>query len=187
MQDLGIELICAYSPQAKGRVERANQTLQDRLVKELRLNGIDNYSEANHFLESYIPLYNQKFAVQPILPADGHEPLQPENDLDLIFSKRFTRILSNNLSFQFARTVYQIQTHRPAYALQGRQVEICQSEDGKIIVLLNGERLAFKPYFRQPKRSEVSTGKDLEWKPSADHPWRQYGYRLNEKTVHALK
>ena len=185
LEELGIELICAYSPQAKGRVERANQTLQDRLVKELRLAGINDYQEANVFLRDYIPVYNQKFSVQPILPIDCHEPLRPENDLDLIFTQRFTRILSKDLHFQFERTVYQILTDRPTYALQSREVEVCQSENGKIVVLLNGEKLDFKRFIRQPKRNPLSTGKELEWKPPADHPWRNYGCHLNGEPVHA--
>ena len=184
MAELGIELICAYSPQAKGRVERANKTLQDRLVKELRLAGINDYQAANGFLMQYIPLYNQRFGVQPILPTDCHEPLQPENDLDLIFTKRFTRTLSKDLQFQFQRTVYQIQTTRPAYALQGRKVIVCQSTNGNITVLLNGDQLKFKRFVRQPKRNPISSGKALQWKPAPDHPWRQYGHHLNGETVH---
>ena len=183
LAELGIELICAYSPQAKGRVERANQTLQDRLVKELRLAGIKNYQDANAFLRDYLPLYNQKFAVQPILPSDCHEPLLPENDLDLIFTQRFTRILSKDLHFQFERTVYQVLTDRPAYALQGREVEVCQMKNDNIRVLLNGERLDYKCYVRQPKREPLSTGKALEWKPPVDHPWRTYGKKLNGKPI----
>jgi len=183
LEELGIEMICAYSPQAKGRVERANQTLQDRLVKELRLAGINDYQEANVFLRDYIPVYNKMFSVQPILLIDCHEPLRPENDLDLIFTQRFPRILSKDLSFQFERTVYQILTNRPAYALQSREVEVCQSENGKISVLLNEEKLDFKRFHRQPKRQPLSTGKDLERKPAPDHPWRRYGYKINDNPV----
>jgi hypothetical protein len=185
MAELGIELICAYSPQAKGRVERANKTLQDRLVKELRLAVINNYQAANDFLVQYIPLYNQRFGVQPIFPIDCHEPLQPENDLELIFTKRFTRTLSKDLQFQFQHTVYQIQTTRPAYALQGREVVVCQSVNGNITVLLNGDPLDFKRFVRQPKRNPVSSGKALQWKPDPNHPWRQYGNHLNGEPIYA--
>lgn len=183
LAELGIEMICALSPQAKGRVERAYQTLQDRLVKELRLAGINNYQEANAFLANYIPIYNQVFAVLPILPTDSHEPLRPENDLDLIFSKRETRTLNKDLQFQFERTVYQIITERPAYALKKRKVTVCKSMKGQITVLLNQEPLNFKRFVRQPKRNEPITGKDLEWKPAADHPWRTYGNKLNGRPV----
>jgi len=183
LEDLGIELLCAMSPQAKGRVERAYQTLQDRLVKELRLAGINDYQEANAFLADYIPIHNQNFAVQPILATDCHEPLRPENDLDLIFSQRVSRTLSKDLQFQFDRTVYQIITDRPAYALQKRDVTVCKSAKGKITVLLNQEFLAFKRFIRQPKRAPLTSGKALEWKPASDHPWRSYGKKLNGKPV----
>lgn len=184
MAELGIELICACSPQAKGRVERANQTLQDRLVKELRLAGVHDYQAANAFLMQYIPLYNQRFAVQPISSIDCHEPLQPDNDLDLIFTKRFSRTLSKDLQFQFQRTVYQVQTSRPAYALQGRKVDVCLSANVEITVLLNGDQLKFKRFVHQPKRNSVASGKTLQWKPAPDHPWRQYDNHLNQESIH---
>jgi transposase len=183
LAELGIELLCAMSPQAKGRVERAYQTLQDRLIKEMRLVGINDYQKANAFLVTYIPVYNQNFAVQPILPIDCHEPLRPENDLELIFSEKETRTLNKNLHFQFERTIYQIITDRPAYALQKREVTVCKSSTGKITVLLNHEPLAFKRFIRQPKRAPLTPGKALEWKPAADHPWRTYGKKLNGKPV----
>lgn len=186
LNELGIELICAASPQAKGRVERANQTLQDRLVKEMRLAGINNYQEANAFLDIYIHTYNQKFAVCPASPVDSHEPLRPENNLDLIFTKRSTRKLSKNLEFQYKRVVYQIQTDRPLYALKGREVTVCENEEGKITVLLNQMQLEFRRFFRQPKRNAVATSKDIEkqsHKPSSDHPWRTYGQRISGKPI----
>ncbi len=187
MEELGIELICAYSPQAKGRVERANQTLQDRLVKEMRLAGINDYQQANKFLTSYLPGHNDKFAVQPASPIDSHEPLRPENDLELIFTKRVRRKLSKDLQFQYDRVIYQIQTERPIYVLQGREVTVCVKENGKIVVLLDQTPLKFKRYVRQPKRSALATSKDIERKPgtpASDHPWRTYGSRINGKPVH---
>lgn len=99
LNGLGIELICASSPQAKGRVERTNQTLEDRLVKEMRLAQINNYQKANAFLDNYIYTYNHMFAVSPASPIDSHEPIRPENNIDLIFTKRYKRKLSKNLEF----------------------------------------------------------------------------------------
>jgi hypothetical protein len=186
MAELGIEVICAASPQAKGRVERANQTLQDRLVKEMRLAGINDYQQANAFLSDYFPIYNHRFAVQAINPIDYHEPLRPENDLKLIFTKRVTRKLSKDLQFQYDRVIYQIVTDRPAYALKGREVTVCENENGKITVLLNQMQLNFKRFIRQPKRYELAMGKHVErqsYKPASDHPWRNYGYKINGKPV----
>lgn len=188
MKELGVELICAYSPQAKGRVERTNQTLQDRLVKEMRLAGINDYQQANAFLADYHPIYNQKFAVQPASPVDSHEPLHPENDLELIFTKRTSRKLSKDLQFQYERVIYQIQTERPAYVLQGREVTVCENETGKITVLLDQTPLGFKRFIQQPKRNALASSKDIERKlskPASDHPWRNYGYRIDGNPVHA--
>jgi predicted DNA-binding protein (UPF0251 family) len=186
LEALGIDLMCAYSPQAKGRVERANQTLQDRLVKEMRLEGISDYQQANVFLTKYIPRYNQRFAVQPADLIDSHEPLRPENDLEWIFTKKFNRKLSKDLQFQYDRAIYQIQTKRPAYALKGREVTVLENDHGKIKVLLNQTHLEFKRFVRQPKRNAVATGKDLELrnsKPAPDHPWRSYGKKINGKPI----
>ena len=184
--ELGIELICASSPQAKGRVERANQTLQDRLIKEMRLAGISNYQEANAFLDNYIHIYNHKFAVSPASPVDSHEPLRPENNLDLIFTKRYTRKLSKNLELQYKRVIYQIQSDRPTYTLKGREVTVCENEEGKLTVFLDQTQLNFRRFFRQPKRNAVATAKDIErqsTKPSSDHPWRTYGKRISGKSI----
>jgi len=186
MKELGIDLICASSPQAKGRVERANQTLQDRLVKEMRLEGITDYQHANEFLDYYLPIHNNKFAVQPKKPVDSHEPLRPENDLDLIFTKRYSRILSKNLEFQYNRVVYQIQSDRPTYALKGRKVTVCENEEGKIYVLLGKTPLEFKHFYKQPKRHKVASSKEIDrltYKPAEDHPWRNYGHRINGNPI----
>src|SRR5205085_10363476 len=77
MKELGVELICAHSPQAKGRVERANQTLQDRLVKELRLRSISSVGAANAYLPEFIADFNSRFAVEPRSKQDAHQPLEP--------------------------------------------------------------------------------------------------------------
>ena len=186
LNELGIELICASSPQAKGRVERANQTLQDRLIKEMRLARINNYLEANAFLDDFIPTYNDKFAVLPASLIDRHEPLRPENDLDLIFTKRYTRKLSDNLEFQYEWVVYQIQTDRPTYALKGREVTVCEDEEGSVTVLLNKKQLDFRRFFRQPKRNALASSKNIEeksYKPASDHPWRTYGQRISGKPI----
>jgi len=91
--------------------------------------------------------------------------------------------LTKDLHFQFERTIYQIITDRPAYALQNREVTVCKSSDGKITVLLNQKPLVFKRFISQPKRAPLISGKVLEWKPAADHPWRTYGKKLDGKPV----
>lgn len=190
MQELGIEVLYASSPEAKGRVERANQTLQDRLVKEMRLEGICDYEQANEFLPGYLVKHNHRFAVEPHSPIDRHEPLRPENDLDLIFTKRQTRTLSKNLEFQYDRVIYQIQSDRPLYALKKRKVTICENEKGEITVLLNQEPLQFKRFYKQPKQNPVASSKEIQrraYLPANDHPWRTYGKKINGEPVPAAE
>jgi hypothetical protein len=148
--------------------------------------GINDYNQANDFLAGYLPIYNHKFAVQPACPVDSHEPLRLENDLDWIFTKKTQRKLSKDLSFQYERVIYQIQTDRPVYALQGREVTVLENDQGKLRVILGHEQLAYKRFYRQPKRNQLATGKDIEQrssKPAPDHPWRTYGNKINGKPI----
>jgi hypothetical protein len=160
--------------------------LQDRLIKEMRLAGINEYEQANRFLPDYLHRHNRKFAVQPANLIDKHEPLRPENDLDLIFTKRCQRKLSKNLEFQYDWVVYQIQSERPTYALKGRQVTVCENDKGKISVLLDKTPLQFTRFYKQPKQITVTSSKEinrLTYKPAIDHPWRTYGKHINGKPI----
>ena len=125
MQELDIQIICANSPQAKGRVERVIQTLQDRLPKEMRLRGIANLIDGNAYLPEFIQDFNQRFAVEARSSVDAHRPLTAKEDLARILTWQETRTLSKNLTLQFQKTVYQIQTQRPSYALRNAQVTVC--------------------------------------------------------------
>jgi transposase len=187
LKELDIDLICADSPQAKGRVERANQTFQDRLVKEMRLLNIDHYDDANLFLPVYLKDYTARFAVCPRDPVDAHRPLEENCDLDWIFSWQGTRIISKDLRIQFEKVVYQVVTDRPAYALQHRKVTVASHADGTILFQLNKQPLEVKIYKQQPKQAEVVSSKTMEQvhvhKPAADHPWRTYGKRINDAPV----
>lgn len=113
MKELGIELICAHSPQAKGRVERKNGVLQDRLVKEMRIAGINNIEEANAFLPSYIEKHNEQFGKEPASAEDAHRPLQIKDNIDRIFAWHETRKLSKDLTFQHKGVLYQLKTQTP--------------------------------------------------------------------------
>ncbi len=189
MKEMDIEIICANTPQAKGRVERANQTLQDRLVKEMRLRGVSSIEEANAFAPEFIDILNQKFAVQPRSSYDAHRPLLPTDDLDLIFTCQETRILSKNLTLQYQKVVYQIQTHRPTYALRKAPVTVCENAQGEITILYKGHPLAFSVFHQQQRQAEIVSSKAIDakllkpTKPAPDHPWRDYGYRLSGKPI----
>ncbi len=181
MQELEIAIICANTPQAKGRVERVNLTLQDRLVKEMRLLGISSMEEGNAYLLEFMDNFNRRFAVTPRSNHDAHRLLLLKDHLAQILTWQETRIISKNLSIQFKNVVYQIQTDRPTYALRKAKVTVCLDADGKVAILYKGKELAYTIFKKQAKQSEILSSKDLDrkvdkvrkqYKPAADHPWR---------------
>jgi hypothetical protein len=114
LKELDIELICANSPQAKGRVERINRTLQDRLVKELRIRNINTIEKANRFLkETYLEEFNRKFAITPASKENAHRKVGKEIDLSEIFCEKHQRKVSKNFELQFENIVYQIKLQKP--------------------------------------------------------------------------
>jgi transposase len=182
MQELDIQIICANTPQAKGRVERAIQTLQDRLPKELRLRRISSFPQANAYLPEFIQDFNQRFAETPRSSVDLHRPLTPKEDLARIFSWQEPRTLSKNLTLQFYKTVYQIQTERSAYALRNAQVLVCLTAQDEMTILYNGKALPYTVYNRQAHQAQIVSTKQLDRafppkhlpeKPAPDHPWRK--------------
>ena len=125
VERLQIASIQASTPQAKGRVERANQTLQDRLVKEMRLQGVDSIEAANAFAPTFIAAWDKKFAVPPGNDIDAHRPwTRTENALDDILARREERTLSKALTFRAAGTMYCVKTPGPGTALRGARVTL---------------------------------------------------------------
>ena len=143
LQQLGIKLFKAKSPQAKGRVERAFRILQDRLVKAMRLHDICTIEQANQFAEQYRQKYNRRFAKQPLDSSDYHRPvLHNERQLALVLSQQCERKLSKNLICQHHNIQYFIQTKQPSYALRGARVTVCELLDGEIVIPLQRTRVA---------------------------------------------
>jgi transposase len=182
MQDLDIEIICANTPQAKGRVERVIQTLQDRLPKEMRLRGIDNWEAGNAYLPEFLQDFNHRFGEEPRSNVDAHRPLTAKDNLARILTWQETRTLSKNLTLQFYKTVYQIQTKRPSYALRNAQVTVCLNAQEQITILYNGKSLPYIIYQQQAKQATIVSTKQLDLtltlkrlppKPAPDHPWRK--------------
>jgi hypothetical protein len=128
LTELNIDIICANSPQAKGRVERMNKTLQDRLVKELRLCGISNMEDGNAFLPEFTEDYNRRFGRAPQNPHDAHRPLQDGEDLSRIFSWQEERTLSRNLTVHFKRVTYLVEPGPDTLPLGGKRVRIYEWE-----------------------------------------------------------
>lgn len=189
MQELDIQIICANTPQAKGRIERANQTLQDRLVKELRLQGISDIDRANAYLPEFREDFNRRFAVQPHSNHDAHRPLLPTENLALILTHQETRTLSKNLTVQANQIIYQIQSDRPGYALRNAQVTVCENAQGEIAILYQNKPLAYTIFHKPTRQAEVVDTKTLDRQiktpkpPAPDHPWRTYGHHLNGKPI----
>jgi len=185
MQELDIQIIYANSPQAKGRIERANQILQDRLVKELRLRGISDMQAGNAYLPEFQADFNRLFAVVPRSTHDTHRPLLKTGYLEVILTHQETRTLSKNLTVQFKHIIYQIQTNRPGYALRNAQVTVCENAQGEVTIFYKNKPFAFSIYHKAPRQAEVADTKTLNhqistpWKPAADHPWRRYGQHPN--------
>lgn len=144
---LGIEGICAHTPQAKGRVERLFQTLQDRMVKAMRLQGITGIEAANAWLPTYLQGHNQRFAVLPASPSDFHRPWAGTvEQLARICSVHHQRHLSNQLSCQFEGDIVQVEPAQ-AHAPRSRAVvDIAQFADGRIEVLYRGNPLRHQRY-----------------------------------------
>jgi transposase len=185
MQSLEIPILCANTPQAKGRVERVNATLQDRLVREMRLLGIHTMQQGNAYLPQFILDFNARFAVQPRSSLDAHRPLLTHQNLDQILAWQEPRSVSKNLTVQFKNVVYQIQTDRPAYALRNAQVIICQDTQAKVTILYKDNPLNFAVFHKQTRQAEVVTAKQVNHvllnqskahKPNENHPWA-YGPR----------
>ena len=194
MEELGIQIICANTPQAKGRVERVIQTLQDRLPKEMRLLNIRNREDGNAYLPKFMDDFNARFADEPRSSVDAHRKLTAKDDLAHILTWQEQRTVSKNLTVQFQNVVYQIQTERPTYALRKAIVTICIDFKQNFSLLYNGKALPYNIFYKQTKQSEVVLAKDLNntiqlkpHKPAPDHPWRTFSLSNKSRDVTAAR
>ncbi len=151
LAELNIDIICANSPQAKGRVERMNQTLQDRLVKELRLRGISTMEAGNAFLPEFVDDYNRRFAQAPRNANDAHRPLRSDDNLEMIFSWQEERTMTRNLVVHFKRSAYLITPGPDTSALGGKPVRVHEWEDGRIEIHCDGRALPFTNFDKNPQ------------------------------------
>jgi len=186
---LDIELIHANTAQAKGRVERANQTLQDRLVKELRLQGINNIEDANAHLPTFIDDYNRRFEKPAKSSADAHrQVLHDAQQVQQILSIHNKRTLSKNLTCQYNNVQYQIQTKTKGYRLRKSTITVIESFDGTVTLLHKGKSLDYRTYQPDEQPATITDEKGInvvvdqvkrrqlakpQHKPSPDHPWKR--------------
>jgi len=142
MDELNIDVICANSPAAKGRVERAHQTLQDRLVKELRLRGISNRVAANAYAPEFIAAYNQRFARAPRNPHDAHRPVGVHVDLERVFTWQEERRLTGSLTLHYKRVMYVVDPDCEAAKMaRGKRVLVREDHAGEVVIEHHGVRL----------------------------------------------
>lgn len=181
MRELAVQLITAHSAEAKGRVERLFQTLQDRLVKEMRLEGISTPEQGNIFLKDFfIPEFNEKFAVIPAKTGSVHKPLLKEEEqrINSIFSIKETRRINLDFTIQFKNQWYQLTEIQPTTVRPLEKVTIQTWLDSTIHIVLKGYELKTlllpqKPKKRRIRQPIIFTTHTLNYKPPPDHPWRK--------------
>jgi molybdenum-dependent DNA-binding transcriptional regulator ModE len=193
-EKLGIALITAWSPQAKGRVERRHGVHQDRLVKELWLQGIKEMARANEFLEGgYLDQLNAKFARSPACPEDDHRPVLAGTDLALIFVLEERRTVANDWTVRYQNRRYQLTGPR-AYLPRARQrVLVAQKLDGALAITYQGRALHFSEVALTPPTTTrrvqpagTSVVPKAAWRPAANHPWRKPFSRRRRQQAAAL-
>ena len=183
LAQLDIEYIPSHSAQSKGRVERGFGTMQDRLVKELRLADISTIQGANEFLEkTFVPSYNQRFTVEPACSIDAHRSIGG-HDLEAILSHQEQRVVANDYTIQYHNTRYQIAPESITARLRATKVVVERRLDGTIEVRHGGEYLQCRPLPERPKpkadeqearRAKRRAQQPREGhKPAKDHPWRR--------------
>jgi hypothetical protein len=161
LKELSVELVCAHSPQAKGRVERLFGTFQDRLLKELRLAGANNMEEGNRFLKEYLPIYNQRFAKEAANPKDAHRPIPAGVDLNRVFTWREKRRLSKSLDFSFHGQLFQAVDCQTPRRMMNKSVTVFSGLNGEMWVELGEQRLEIKRFEEIPAGPKVLDSKQL--------------------------
>src|SRR5271165_5480454 len=160
---LNIDIICANSSQAKGRVERANATLQDRLVKELRLRGISTIAAGNELVPSLVADYNTRFGKEPRNPKDLHRPLLADDDLADIFAWREERTVSNSLTLQYDKVVFLLEPNEITRELRRKRVTVVDYPDGRLAIRYRGLDLPYASFdkLRQVSQATIVENKHL--------------------------
>jgi hypothetical protein len=184
LESLNIGLISALSPQAKGRVERLFKTLQDRLLKEMRVAGISTIESANQFLEqSFIPFWNERFSVNPQIPQDFHRPLPEGVDLTEIFGELHTRQIRADFTIRYENVFYQVPKRLAAAAMPGTKLKVLRRLDGKLSFKWGPRDLELIKLPGLPNSPEKPERKHIPPRPRSqpDHPWRRSNWVFSVK------
>lgn len=188
LRDVGILLIIAGSPQAKGGIERLWGTLQDRLPKDMKRRGITTLDQANAFLKQYIPYYNRKFAVQAAEPVKAFLAKQDDAFLEITFSKHEVRCLDSGLSFSFNGCKYRLPLFCDGIRVPASShdtLTVVSSSRAEMKVLFKGmvlvpEKLALLPK-AMPAAKPIPLKQPVEQRPNSRSPWRQHNYLFTSK------
>lgn len=160
LKALGVELICANSPQAKGRIERLFKTLQDRLIKEMRLRGISSIEEGNRYVEEYIKEHNEYFSVRAHREEDKHIGIDKERlEKEMCYVEE--RTLTKNLELSYNSRILQVQTEEAGYALRGAKVEIRESLEGHLSIEYKGKELKYKELLVKDQQGKIRNKKEI--------------------------
>jgi transposase len=192
---LGIEVMAASSPQAKGRVERTHGTHQDRLVKKLRRKKIASHAEANAYLESaYLPEHNRRFGRAAARPEDYHRRAPRAAELDKLFRLESERVISDDWVVRYDNRFFQLAPQSRHYAPARAKVVVCEWTDGRVDVEYRGRAVPWRE-IPAPTRPSIPEAKPpieratmltppmakRKWVPPPDHPWRQGAGRRAER------
>ncbi|MGH9261986.1 MAG: ISNCY family transposase, partial [Acidimicrobiales bacterium] len=182
MAELGVDVLLARSPQAKGRVERCNGTLQDRLVKALRQRGISDLAGANAFLaEEFLAEFNARFTVKPVEAADLHRRVPAGVRLEQVLAFQEERQVHNDWTVRWQNRWLQVARRHQALGLAGRRVTVVEQLDGKLALLYQGRCLDWQELTSPPVRVEATQlpqpaaaiRSNQGRRPAANHPWRR--------------
>jgi len=172
LKELGVKVIYADSPQAKGRIERLFSTFQDRLIKEMRLRGIKTIEEGNKFLGWYLPVYGKRFGVKPSKEGDLHRPKLKDAELERILCIRTERVLRNDFTITYNKKLYQIEDN-----VRAKKVVVEEKFNGSVSIRYKDVLLKFKEITQRPEKitREEHKNKTMKiFRPAKDHPWRNY-------------
>jgi transposase len=171
LKELGVRLIYAQSPQAKGRVERLFRTFQDRLVKEMRLKGISNIKDANAFLEHYLPIYNKRFSIEPVNSGNMHRSNDPVA-LEKTLRIKIERVLRNDFTIVHEKQWYQVEEH-----IRTKDVVVEQLLNGTVEITHNGRPVRYHKILVRLAQQRIKPPVVIGWRrkclPVQDHPWKR--------------
>jgi len=183
---LEVDPIFAYSPQAKGRIERLFGTFKDRLVKEMRLAGVCGIDEGNKFLKTYLPEYAQRFGVQAKNPENLHREIPADMDLDWVFAFREKRVVTKDFTIRWRNRFFLL--GKQSIAIKKQRVTVLENLNSDIRIWFSGRYLDFNEITedvlltkRKERKEEnllENIGPKKKWKPASDHPWRKQNRAL---------